>query len=151
MGLTCHQDQFYLSERCHTYTLPLQLQSTKSSIGWYKKLPCKESQKGILPLNHQTCMDKFDISTIVLFARANRSPNCTCAMQNNNSPNIKAGWELSGGMLSNYINVVRYEIQAGDRCLPPRPSHPHGPEKNSLLVVEGDGRKHIETEEGSHE
>ena len=50
---------------------------TKSSIGWYKKLPRKESQKEILPLNYQTCMDKFDISSIVCVRVPNCSPNCT--------------------------------------------------------------------------
>ena len=114
MGLTCHQDQFYLSERCHTYTLPLQCQSTKSSIGWYKKLPCKESQKEILPLNYQTCMDKFDISTIV-FAR-----HLCYAKQ------LPKHQRLAGNCqevcCQTYINVVPYEIQAGDRCLPPRPA-----------------------------
>lgn len=153
MGLTCHQDQFYLSERCHRYTLPLQRQSTKSSIGWYKKLPCKESQKEILPLNYQTCMDKFDISTILFVRVPNCSPNCTgvlCKTTSQTSRLAGSCQEVCCQTISTLYLMKSQQVTGGYRQ--GRPSHPHGPEKNSLRWNRRRfGRKHIETEEGSHE
>ena len=114
MGLTCHQDQFYLSERCHRYTLPLQRQSTKSSIGWYKKLPCKESQKEILPL------EKSDTSAWYFNNPFCEGPELLpklhwSAMQNN-FPNIKAyAGNCQEVCCQTISTVVPYEIQAGDR------------------------------------